>query len=230
MAYALVGSVGTVASGTNSASPTFAQATSVGHLLVAWVAGSQITVTSTQSWTFIAAAATSAGIWYKANCAANETAPVFSGSGTMFAALAEFSGGATAAPEDQHGFNAGATGVTPVSVANAAADVAAGELVVCTQWDTLSKAGTTTTSHTYNNGATATGNLNNDGTSSLNHYRFSFGITTGNAAADSVSLADSSKNLTTVTGRSASFLLAAAATHSLVYADQRVTRNSLLRR
>lgn len=215
MAYALVGSVGTVATGTTSASPTFAQATTAGNLLVAWVVYNGSTpITSTQSWVFANSDSTAAQVWYKANCAAGETAPVFSRTGVTFmaAALAEFSGGATSSPVDRK--LASSSGTTPLSLTTLGADIAAGELVLGSQKDLLTKSGTVTTSHTYNNGATATANLNNDATSTADHYRFSYGITTGNSAADNISMADNSMNLSGINGTIISFLLFTASTRT----------------
>lgn len=233
MAYALVGSVGTVATGAGfgSVSPAFAQATTAGNLLVAWVAAvASGTISGTQNWVNPTGTVGSC-VMYKANCAANETPPTLSttASGVVFAALAEFSGGATSLPPDQQALQSSTT-ITPLVITAGGIDATPGELVLVLQIDKLTKAGTVTTSHTYNNGATANANLNNDASSTVDHYRFSWGTTTGNSAADNCSLADNSKNITNIKGALQSFKLAALAAHSLVYADQRVTRNSLLRR
>ena len=211
MAYALVGSAGTVASGTSSVAPSFGQATSAGNLLICWVGGLGGAPTTTASgWNQAVVNGAEIAIWYKANSAASETAPTFTGStSAMNAMLAEFSGGATSSPLDQTGGTLG--GATPVTVTAAAADAASGELVIVAQYDDLTKAGTVTTSHTYNNGATANINANNDATSTTPHYRFSYGLTTGNSSADNCSAADNSMNLSTIRPVIASFLLASGA-------------------
>lgn len=215
MAYALVGSFGTAATGSGTTSPSFAQATSAGNLLVGWVIASLANATtSATGWLKAVGQSTDTiAIWYKPNCGAGETAPTFSGNGTMWAVLAEFSGGDTSSPTDKIGGGLSAT--SPLSQSASGADVEAGQLVCACQHDALSKAGTTTSSHTYNNGATASGNANNDATSTTIHYRFSYGITTGNSAADNVSFANNSMNLSGIYGCLASFKLASAAPKSL---------------
>jgi hypothetical protein len=99
MPYALV-SAGAVSS---SLSPSFGQATAAGNLLVAWVyadtGGSSDPFNPVSGWTKAVVPGASfnwSSIWYKANCGAGETAPVFTTAGANFGAnsqLAEFSGG-----------------------------------------------------------------------------------------------------------------------------------------
>lgn len=214
MAYARVGAMGTVASGSATVTPSFAQATTAGNLLIGWVSsdGTATITTSSSGWS----KARSVGgqgqpsIFYKQNCSAGETAPTFTAtSGTLSSALAEFSGGDTVSPVDQTGGNGGLS--SPVVGVCAAADVAAGELFVTTLVSVSSKAETVTTSDTYNNGATPTGNLNNDATSIPGHYRFAYGVTTGKAAADQDSAASGSKNLINLAVALSSFKLFTAA-------------------
>ena len=218
MAYALVGSAGSVASGTASVSPSFGQATTAANLLIGWITsyGSGGAITTTASgWTVAHDPGTASGlrgaIWYKANCGASETAPTFTSSGAtgMFAALAEFSGGATSSPIDQHTDSGFGTGSPTVTLPGA--DAAAGELFVTGHALLLSKAGTNTSTDSYNNGATPTTNLNNDATSTANHYTFAWGVTTSNTGADSDTTTDSSMNITIGTVVIVSFLLASAA-------------------
>ncbi len=193
MAIALVGSLGTkteVTSGT-TLSPTFAQATTAGNLLICWITSDVLTYTNDQpGWTVVG----SQGIlfYYKENCGASETAPTFTTSITMTigaAQLAEFSGAATTSPLED------SASASAASRTLAAPDAAAGNLLIGVQSDTLTKVGTATTTHTYNNGATALNNANNDAGSHIVHYRFTYGITTGNASADSLTCTDSSMNL-----------------------------------
>lgn len=208
---------GTVATGATSASPTFGASTTAGNLLVCIAAAQAISGAMTitgSGWLAVHADGTvpDSMVFYKPNCGAGETAPVVnggSGAGFVAAVLMEFSGAAAASPLDQVRDNN--SSVTPLSLTMLGADAGAGELVVAAQGDVLSKAGTATTSHTYNNGATAQQNLNNDGTSTATHYRFSYGITTGNASADNVSLADASMNLSQISGTIASFKVESAA-------------------
>ena len=219
MAYALVGSIGTVKqfSGT-TITPAFAQATTAGNLLIAWLGatGATLSVTGT-GWTQAVDAAGGAtglpaSIWYRANCGAGETAPSFSFASISngWAVLGEFSGGETTSPVDQVGNGPQGNTSTPQTAACASADAQAGELLVSCSYDDLSKAGTVTTSDTYNNGATPTSNLNNDATSIVRHYRFAWGTTTGNSAADQNSHADNSMNLVGMNTCVASFKLPAA--------------------
>lgn len=216
MAIALVGSVGSLTtSGTGSIQPPFGQATTAGNLLVAWCYNGTAATFPTidQSWSL---AARKNGtndmvvIFYKANCGASETAPTMTqsgGGGTLVAALAEFSGAATASPLDKTGTSNGT--VSPITVSASAADTNSGSLILTADSFVLSKAGTQTGADSYNNGATPTTNFNNDATSSATHYRLAWGITTGNTVADSNSVSSTSMNLSAICGAIASFSPAA---------------------
>lgn len=213
MAIALV-SAGTVASG-NPAAPAFGQATTAGNLLIAWVSvgvsGAAFPTCSSGTWTKLAQSGSGgsiAQVWYKKNCGAGETAPTFSNAATVSAAFAEFSGADTAAPADQNGGTNSAA--SPIVAVAGAVDAAAGELLVSAGSWFLSKAATQITSDTYNNGATPTTNLNNDATSIAGHYRYAWGLTTGNAAADQTSQSSDTMNLTAGSVVVASFKVAAA--------------------
>jgi hypothetical protein len=201
VAIALVGSAGAVVTGTaTTVHPAFGQATTAGNLLIAWVGGDGLGgfLFNDATWTAGTAAGStpsSARFFWKANCGAGETAPSPSCvSGTIFVALAEFSGAATVAPHDQHG-QAISAGTSPITATAAGADVGSGELIVsCGMW-VLTKAGANNTTDTYNNGATPTTNLNNDATSLIDHYRFAWGTTTGNSIADADTQTNDSMNL-----------------------------------
>lgn len=210
MAYALRGSVGAVATGTASVVPALPQVPLTGSLLVAWiVAPSGSPSAGTMSgYTFAGVAGTSASIYYKV-ATASESNPTFTGSGTMFARIAEFTGNDTVSPKDQNGAN---TAVTSTATATCAgADAAGGELVVAGSLYLYSMAGTVTNSHSaYNNGATATGAANNNATSTTTHYVFDYGITTGNAAADAVTDTFTTTNISLHALVVVSFKLAAA--------------------
>ena len=161
---ALVGVAGAFTTGTaTSVSPAFGQATTIGHLLVAWVSGSAnpapgIT-TGQAGWVKAvdsggAGSAQEATIWYKPNCAAGETAPTFTsanGSSTMYAQLAEFSGALTASPLDQTGFVFPNAGVTTLTATNSAADSAGGDLIVTASRWAMGTSGTSTFVDTGNN-------------------------------------------------------------------------------
>lgn len=209
MTIALVGSVGTVATGTTSCVPAFAQTTTAGNFLAAWVASDQTgTQTPPTGWSIVTLYQAAAAIMYKANCATGETAPTFTTNGsTIAAAMAEFSGVATSSPEDQNTFNTSIT--SPLSISNALPDAAGGELVLTAFFDALTKAGTVTTADAYGSNATSISAGNNDATSTAFHYRFSYAITTGNGIADTVSHSNNSMNLSSIKGGIASFRIAA---------------------
>lgn len=215
MAVALV-KLGTVAEGTTSASPTFGQATTAGNFLVAWVLDkSSANLVTPTGWSAAVAAtgAIGAGVYYKGNCTASETAPVFSDASgfQMDACLAEFYGVLTVSPLNQHTSVSG--GLTSPQVVTApGADAAVGELMCTSEFIDYSMAGTKTTTDTYTN-ATATAAANNDSTSILSHYRFSYGITTANASADSNSVAFTITSVTQVSLAIASFKAMTAVMH-----------------
>ena len=191
---------GAVATGSPSASPTFGQATTAGNLVVCICVYTSIGTTSMDlsGWStayYQQGATYSTWVWYKADCADNEPAPTIttvSPVASIWAVLAEFNGAGPAT--NRWSSTSGASGVTPVAATTAGTDVAAGYLALMASIDSLSKAGTVTTSDTFNNG-TANDLGNNDATSLTTHYRFSYAITTSNSVADSNSHADNSKNL-----------------------------------
>jgi hypothetical protein len=193
MAIALVGSEGTVATGTTSAAPTFAQPTTAGNLLVLWVMsadGIDGGWTGLSSWT-LAKAQTgnsgsqrgTAGIFYIANCGTGVSAPTPTAANASFTAakLNEYSGAATTLVLEKTSAYLGGTS-SPQTVATTAADAASGDLVT-TILSFFGTAGTMTISDVLNNGAT-TNNVNDAATSNGNHYDFSWGVTTSNGSAD----------------------------------------------
>ncbi len=216
MAYALVGSFGTVATGTNSCSPTFAQTTTANNLVVCLAASAagSTNIANDQSWstafTVVGAGTERTAVFYKV-AAGSDTAPVISATsaGTIEAVLAEFSGGATSSPIDKTDTTSGTT--SPIVAVPATADVAAAQLLVTTGSWSLSKAGTCTTANTFNNGATPTNSLSNDATSAAHHYRFAWGVTTGNASPTQTSQSNDSMNLGSGVVGIATFLLATTA-------------------
>lgn len=230
MVAALVGSLGTVATGSGSASPAFAQSTTAGNLLIAWAAMPEnLGQPSTPAGWSVAAYGNNntACLFYKANCSAGETAPTITSSGgAVYAALAEFSGCSySSLPKDQT--NVANNNVSPLALSMIAPDIAASELVVSCAADLLSKSGTATTSDTYASNATALNVGNNDATSTLAHYRLSYAITTNNSVADSITHTNSSMNLSMIDVSLVSFKLLGA---SFVFNDRPIRRNILLRR
>lgn len=212
MAYALV-SAGTAVTGTTSVSPSFGQATAANNLLVALVVyAPNGNVTPPAGWTIAGSIGGIADVFWKI-ASGGDSAPSFADATQTFmaAVLGEFSGNNTSSPPDVGtGENWGGNSIaSPLSIGTGdLPDAAAGELVVAASWHQLSKAGTATTSDTFTNGAAAINLGNNDGTSSVNHYRFSYGITNSNAVATSDSVANNSMNLTNIRGAISVFLLA----------------------
>lgn len=204
MAVALVGSLGTVSTGTTTVTPSFAQATTAGNLLICWAMGSctsALTMRTTASgWT----SPTPGGninqmcvVMYKPNCAAGETAPTvnFSAGTGLFvaAALAEFSG-CTTAPADQTGKTNNFA--SPLTATAAGAEAQIGELLCGASSWFFSKAGTDVTAITFNNVTTISGDLSNDATSTVNRYHFSWGIGTSNGSATTETGTCSDMNIT----------------------------------
>lgn len=211
MAIALVGSLGAVTTVTSNPTPAFGQATTAGNLLIAWVnPASGISPSfSGSGWTRAATgggATDLAQIWYKANCGAGETAPTISGGLINACRLGEFSGADKSSPlENQSGASA-TSATSPVADACGSADAATGNLVIGCFSDLQSKAGTDTTAMTFTGGAAVTaGNVSNDATSTTAHYRFAYGLTTTNAAADTVSCTSASMNISLLITCIASF-------------------------
>jgi hypothetical protein len=220
MAYALVGTIGAVTTGTSGASITPAWGTSenrtANNLLICWVDSYAISTlpSAPTGWSIAkqvsSTAVTTASIFYKI-AAGSDTAPTIGPvSGAILSGqLAEFSGNASSSPLDQTG-SATTISTTPLVATTAGTDAAAGELVVVAMASRYSIAGTKTTTHTLNNGASAT-STNNDATSTINHYNFAYGITTGNSSADSDSCAFTTTNSQAQALVIASFKLAAIA-------------------
>lgn len=224
MAIALVGSVGSVTTGTGTViTPGFAQATTAGNLLVGWFvdpgAGApQPTLTQSWIWATGIAGQPNSGtgelnIMYKANCGAGETPPDIanlSSGNTHIAALAEFSGAATVSPADQVGQNVSGT-TSPQTATAGGVDATTGELVVVVLGELDSKAGTVTTAFSSFNNGTVTAWANNDATSLSVHYRAGYVLpTTANASADAASVTTTSMNLSRLSVALVSFKIAAA--------------------
>jgi hypothetical protein len=217
MAIALV-KAGTVATGTTTISPTFGQTTTAGNLLVLLIAAQGSADSTDRTPTGYTRADGTSGdqaetnVYFKANCGAGETAPTYTDSGATSIAgvLAEFSGVATTSPLDQHISTSG--GITsPQTATTAGADVGATELVLGIDRLVYSMAATKTTTNAFNNGATATDLGNNDGTSSANHYRFSYGINTGNSTADVLTCTFTTTNISGAARHISSYQVAGAA-------------------
>ena len=176
-------SVGTLSA---TLSPAFGQATTAGHLLIAWVSSNNDSVTDlfTVSGTGWVKITTNGGqydwatIYYKPNCGASETAPVFSAAGTNYAegsVLAEFSGAAATTPLDSFGDSGGSVSGT-TTAAYTASDAGAGDLIVYAAcW--LGGSGTNTMSSMVDSSGTAvTPTSPGTGINGNYSYLFAYGI------------------------------------------------------
>jgi hypothetical protein len=215
MAITLVGSEGSVAtSATNSITPAIPQSTTAGNLLVGFVTGNGGVNLTTASSGWLRAAGAGGGaqpfgcIFYKLNCGAAEADPTFAADASatwMRAKVNEFTAGASMTWTMEFAGSGGDT-VSPSTVFNGGSDALAGDLVVSARGFLFSIAVTPATmTETFNNGATATGSVNDKATSSTLHYSFgSWGITTS-AAQDSATVTFTATSLTGVNGAMASF-------------------------
>lgn len=220
MAYTLIGAgafsgAGGAAGTINTAyTPAWGSGSrTANNLLVCAVAGTQggQTPATPSGWTLAVSSTgtTSKAIIFYKIAAGGDAAPTLAASATMvwLGMLFEFSGNATSLPSDKNG----GTNVTtsPVVATASAADTAAGELVVAVGAAFYSTAATKTLGFTLNNGATAS-DSDNDATSTVNHGCATYGVTTGNAAADTASMAFTTTKITEAAASIASFKLGAA--------------------
>jgi len=201
MAVALVGSFGTVASGTTSIAPAFGQSPTANNVLVLWsITYGASTNPFPSGWTECVNASGGGvsvivSIGWKI-AAGGDTAPTLTNAGATqgWAVLAEFSG-LQNPPVSGIAGGAGGLNPSPLTATLGSVDDQIGNLFLsCGAW-LHSKAETTTTADTYNNGATPTTNRNNDATSTTYHYRFAWGVSTGNSTAPSFIESDSSMNV-----------------------------------
>ncbi len=184
MAWALVGSLGTVA---HSGTPTFGQSTTAGNTLIAWLcsndgsATNPFTETGPTGWTILAPGGAS-GRWvaiaYKMNCAAGETAPTFHSAGApsnFYTQLGEFSGGATSSIVDSQGVSTG--GSVTITATNAASDTVASDLIVfCGFYNGSNTGGSTSTTMKDSNGATVTPSATTGTDGAGSYYDFAYGV------------------------------------------------------
>lgn len=130
-------------------------------------------------------------IFYKPNCAANETMPSFlySLSSTHRVMLWEFYGliPLTSALDRTGGNHGAGTAGLPFGfvVTGSGTDSAnGGDLLITSDAFSFGSNYVELSVDTYNNGATPTGNVNNDSASQRTHYRFAYGFPSSHAAAD----------------------------------------------
>ncbi len=215
MAFALVGTIGAVSvspGGGGAVTPNWGtgESRTAGNLLVCWYGvgndGTNATVSGTGWLVAKQAGGTSqnTGIAYKVATggdAAPTITPTLFGSGIVSAQVAEFSGGIIL---ENTGTGSGTS--SPQTVVCGSANKANGNLVLVACAPFYNAAATKTTGHSLNNGATAN-TTKNDGTSTANHYSFTYGITTGHSVADSDSYTFTTTNITGNASCIASFRL-----------------------
>lgn len=220
MAYALVGSRGAVSgpgSANTAVTPAYGQTPTANNLLILFVSASGSTTlpATPTGWSQAVNVNTSsrgAALFYKI-AAGGDAQPTIAAATSMIwaAALAEFSGNATASPLDQTG-NAQNVSVSPGTATLGAADVASGELIVysglCASVAVTQNMAATASSVNFT--PSSTQEQQNNSTSTGHHYLYGYGFTTANASADKVAVqfTSTSQNLTVV---AATFLLAGGA-------------------
>lgn len=223
LAYALRGVVGAFKVGAlTTVSPLFGQATAAGNLLVAWVTSATgAPTTAAAGWVQSATSGSQNGqfatVWNKPNCGAGEAAPTFTcagGTSEMLAQLAEFTGGALAAPTEQSGSTF--TPISPtafVKITATAADAAFGDLILtATRW-VLTSVAAATFSDSYNNGAAAVQAGSGTATTLQRLSNFTFGIVPAAVPSQPIGVApwayDVVANLAGAVGAQATVTLAA---------------------
>jgi hypothetical protein len=167
---------------TSGLSPAFGQPTTAGDLLVAWLISSDSSATDPFStispgWSAAFAAGSSSqwtSVWYKPDCAAGETAPVFTsanGGPSLISMLGEFSGAALSSPVDSSG-----TSASPAA-ACAAPDSAGGDLIIFSVcWNSGNGGGTITTTMTDSAGSAVTPGAAAGVAGTWIYYGFAWGI------------------------------------------------------
>jgi hypothetical protein len=171
---------------TANLSPSFGQATTAHNFLVAWLASNDSGATdpfstTSSGWNRAATGGTSFqwdSIWYKADCAASETAPVFSdagGASVEISMLGEFSGVTTSSPLDSSGSSS--TGDSTQTSTNAAPDAAAGDLIIFNAfWNSGNTGGTISNTMADSGGNTVTPNATNGVFNTTVYYDFVWGV------------------------------------------------------
>lgn len=196
MAFSLVGTRGvanlTVANTANTPSWGTSENRTLNNLLILWVAGSLTGTTfpsTPAGWSVASqkagASVCTASIFWKIATGADAAPTVGAIAGIVWStALAEFTNTAYTSALDKA---AGATSaaVSPVVATNGSVDNSSGDLILaCASTVNSINALNTGSAHTFNNGASSN-SQNNPASSRTNHYDFSYGFNTSNAAADS---------------------------------------------
>jgi hypothetical protein len=194
-------------------------------LVIVWVTGTGGTTTPTVTCpgggaTYALAGTTQTGtscvaaLFWGIVTGANAAPTVSAATGMTWNGIhAEFSGNASSSLVDQPG---GANGLTSTQVATAAgADAQAGELVCAAAATVYSKAATSANSFAFNNGATAS-DIDDDTQTVANHCTTSYGITTGNSAADTATFTFTTTKVTGVAVKLVSFALPGGAPPAVI--------------
>ncbi len=193
---ALVGTIGTAVQGASGASITTlaygtGESRTAGNLLVCFcgVDGTATLPTTPAGWSVarqVAGASCSATIFWSV-ATGGDAAPTIAGitSGVIAAQLAEFSGVDVSAV-DASGTATGTA--SPVTATNGNADPFIGCLILMASADFRSVARSTNDTWTSNHVTTVTQAGSNNGTSSVDHYSFGYGLTNSNTGADTAIL------------------------------------------
>lgn len=204
MAIALVGVKGTFLNGSSSPqTPTFGQATTAGNLLICLTSignsnTSAPSISGVSNWyqghvkTIKDGPVSSLEVafWYKQNCAAGETAPTFTATGSnhLDCQLLEFSGASIlplVPPFDQTSFGISqGTNITTVTSTNNAVDLAGGELQLCCTLAVGASGAPQPWTDTYGSNATSIVTGSTVNTNAAWHSQFSYAITADNSVAD----------------------------------------------
>ena len=234
MAYALVGSLGTVnATAANTANtPSYGQTPTAGNLLVLFVGGYVAdTLPATPSGWSVAkqvqeASGTqpcSASIFYKI-AAGTDAQPTLAASTTpnWVAQLGEFSGNAATSPLDQSASAVGTGANFAATLTTGGEDAALGELVVFIDAGNGGHC-TAITPSSANNGMSFT-----QSTSITNGFGIGYATTTGNGSADSVVVTQTNSGTGTrsIAAALASFKLAGGGRHSSLRSTPTLVKQS----
>lgn len=221
MAVSLVSAGAVVLNGT----PSYGATPGAGNLLCAiWYAGGgtpQVTVTG-GGWVAMASSGSSSGlnIAYKsALSSGSDATPSFSTSSAAtveFSILMEFSGLETTLLF-QAFKSAIDSATSPDTETCSGVDTETPCLWLGVGRTRLSKAGTHISTLASNNVTTPNAITDNDGTSTLEHYRFAWGETNSNASATNVTQTSDSMNIAALVESLATFNMAAAAATKTLY-------------
>ena len=217
MAYALVGAVGAVTTGTlnNAITPAWGTGANrtAGDLLICWCyqSGSAGNIATPSGWSVAIQSSTVGGpcvnIFYKI-AAGGDAAPTLGGlTGSVLSGqLAEFSGNLATSPLDQTGSNAASS--NPITADTGVVDTQVGELLLFGGTASLSPTGVSSLSFTSNNASSITAAGSNNGVSTTPHWAFAYALaTTSNSVSTTVTETAAGGSITGMNVCGATFLI-----------------------